>query len=204
MSKSPVTHLQDVCFVTLVVGTVQAEVLTFDDLTPTASINAIPDGYGGLDWNFMPYVNAPIAAPLSGYNNGIVSGDYVAFSVNNTLHVITSSSAFDFNGAYLTGAWRDGLDINIKGYDGVNLLYDTTVVANSDAPAWFLLDYLGVDRLEFSSFGGVDNPAYSGTGTQFAMDNFTYNATIPIPAAVWLFGSGLLGLIGIAKRKKVA
>lgn len=26
---------------------------------------------------------------------------------------------------------------------------------------------------------------------------------VPIPAAVWLFGSGLLGLIGIARRKKV-
>lgn len=26
--------------------------------------------------------------------------------------------------------------------------------------------------------------------------------TIPVPAAVWLFGSGLLGLIGIARRKK--
>jgi hypothetical protein len=25
----------------------------------------------------------------------------------------------------------------------------------------------------------------------------------PIPAAVWLFGSGLLGLAGIARRKKV-
>jgi hypothetical protein len=27
---------------------------------------------------------------------------------------------------------------------------------------------------------------------------------IPIPAAVWLFGSGLLGLIGVARRKKTA
>jgi hypothetical protein len=27
---------------------------------------------------------------------------------------------------------------------------------------------------------------------------------IPIPAAVWLFGSGLLGLIGVARRKKAA
>jgi len=27
---------------------------------------------------------------------------------------------------------------------------------------------------------------------------------VPIPPAVWLFGSGLLGLIGIARRKKVA
>jgi uncharacterized lipoprotein YmbA len=26
-------------------------------------------------------------------------------------------------------------------------------------------------------------------------------AVVPVPAAVWLFGSGLLGLIGIARRK---
>jgi hypothetical protein len=35
--------------------------------------------------------------------------------------------------------------------------------------------------------------------------NFFPTATaqvIPVPAAVWLFGSGLLGLIGIARRKK--
>ena len=28
--------------------------------------------------------------------------------------------------------------------------------------------------------------------------------TAPVPAAVWLFGSGLLGLIGISRRKKAA
>jgi hypothetical protein len=28
--------------------------------------------------------------------------------------------------------------------------------------------------------------------------------TVPVPAAVWLFGSGLLGLVSIARRKKVA
>ena len=27
-------------------------------------------------------------------------------------------------------------------------------------------------------------------------------STVPIPAAAWLFGSGLLGLVGIARRKK--
>ena len=29
-------------------------------------------------------------------------------------------------------------------------------------------------------------------------------SAVPVPAAVWLFGSGLLGLIGVARRKKVA
>jgi hypothetical protein len=30
----------------------------------------------------------------------------------------------------------------------------------------------------------------------------TLASPIPVPAAVWLFGSGLLGLIGVARRKK--
>ncbi|MBT8120578.1 MAG: VPLPA-CTERM sorting domain-containing protein, partial [Gammaproteobacteria bacterium] len=27
-------------------------------------------------------------------------------------------------------------------------------------------------------------------------------AVVPVPAAAWLFGSGLIGLIGVARRKK--
>jgi len=46
-------------------------------------------------------------------------------------------------------------------------------------------------------------------GTAFDQDElsmgFNYSITaIPVPAAAWLFGSGLLGLIGIARRKKSA
>ncbi len=36
-----------------------------------------------------------------------------------------------------------------------------------------------------------------------AVSATTSPASVPIPAAVWLFGSGIVGLIGIAKRKKV-
>ncbi len=36
---------------------------------------------------------------------------------------------------------------------------------------------------------------------QTVTDSFTVSS-VPIPAGAWLFGSGLLGLIGIAKRKK--
>ena len=33
--------------------------------------------------------------------------------------------------------------------------------------------------------------------------NAGYGTTvIPVPAAVWLFGSGLLGLVGVARRKR--
>ena len=38
-------------------------------------------------------------------------------------------------------------------------------------------------------------PAFNGTGNL---------STVPVPAAVWLMGSGLLGLVGVACRRKVA
>lgn len=41
---------------------------------------------------------------------------------------------------------------------------------------------------------------YGTAGGDFAQ----YTNPIPVPAAVWLFGSGLLGLVGIARRKKSA
>jgi hypothetical protein len=52
---------------------------------------------------------------------------------------------------------------------------------------------------------------FQGTYSQLTWTNPQYEhwsgftvgapAAVPIPAAVWLFGSGLLGLIGIARRK---
>ena len=32
---------------------------------------------------------------------------------------------------------------------------------------------------------------------------FIATTAVPLPAAAWLFGSGLIGLVGIARRKKV-
>jgi hypothetical protein len=44
-----------------------------------------------------------------------------------------------------------------------------------------------------------------GTGSQLFVwpvaDGDIFASTIPLPAAVWLFGSGLLGLVGIARKK---
>lgn len=49
--------------------------------------------------------------------------------------------------------------------------------------------------LWFDGFDDSDN-LVSGIWTAFQM------TPVPVPAAVWLFGSGLLGLVGLARRKK--
>jgi hypothetical protein len=45
------------------------------------------------------------------------------------------------------------------------------------------------------------NP-YAGFGTYLVRDKNL--SAVPVPAAVWLFGSGLLGLVGVARRKQSA
>lgn len=40
-------------------------------------------------------------------------------------------------------------------------------------------------------------------GESFSYTQSMYlNQPVPVPAAVWLFGSGLIGLIGVARRKQ--
>ena len=46
--------------------------------------------------------------------------------------------------------------------------------------------------------------AFPGWNAAFDLNPAPQLAAIPIPAAVWLFGSGLIGLVGIARRKKKA
>lgn len=49
---------------------------------------------------------------------------------------------------------------------------------------------------------GVD--CINGECTHVIASDWLFTASpVPVPAAVWLFGSGMLGLIGIARRKKV-
>jgi len=75
----------------------------------------------------------------------------------------------------------------------------------------------GIDVFVVWSADGITSLDVDGDGTPGAAmvdgpfpgfsANFTPGpaySTVPVPAAVWLFGSGLVGLAGIARRRKTA
>ena len=59
-------------------------------------------------------------------------------------------------------------------------------------------------QISTDQFSGV---SWSSLGSQsFIIDNFSYvkASAVPVPPALWLFGTGLLGLIGFSRRSKAA
>jgi hypothetical protein len=49
--------------------------------------------------------------------------------------------------------------------------------------------------------GGISAIRISNETSGIEADHLQYGSIVPIPAALWLFGSGLLGLVGMARRK---
>ncbi|MGB5259033.1 MAG: VPLPA-CTERM sorting domain-containing protein [Gammaproteobacteria bacterium] len=53
---------------------------------------------------------------------------------------------------------------------------------------------------ELAGFLGLEEAAGVDAGMALVV---AHSSPVPIPAAAWLFGSGLIGLVGIARRRKV-
>ena len=62
------------------------------------------------------------------------------------------------------------------------------------------VDYFNINTIEtyFGNGGARTFTSYDGIGHAF----YREVSTVPIPAAFWLFGSALLGLFGITKRRR--
>lgn len=110
---------------------------------------------------------------------------------NNTGNVIPGAiTAADFTIAG-TSLNLPGVPFGLSG--AVQLVNDRFILSGTS------VDSLVTDRFTISS---VSAPRLSDRFSITEIVVYGSTATVPVPAAFWLFASGLLGLIGVSKRKK--
>ncbi|HHJ15971.1 MAG TPA: VPLPA-CTERM sorting domain-containing protein [Gammaproteobacteria bacterium] len=123
-----------------------------------------------------------------------------------------------FNDSGLTGTGAESVLFSAGSGNNLNIVVGSMSFTEADDVDYLLGSSPALSFLD-GAFNGFDFLAYFGEVGQFestifsagAMDdgfnvvNSTWTnysvAPVPVPAALWLFGSGLLGLAGIARRK---
>ena len=99
----------------------------------------------------------------------------------------SASAYYDINNNLLNGVSFGMAMVSLD----TNLYSDTGFKATPPGIADVDLAFFWIDEYDASG-----NMVFSASGTLEGV------STVPVPAAIWLFGSGLIGLIGIARRRK--
>jgi hypothetical protein len=146
-----------------------------------------------------------VFAPTDGNINFIAD----TFNVGTELAMFDDSDVFYNSGTFLT---ITPLPENVAITSGGTAPGDFT--AENEALTKLNLTGSNLFRLGISTDNGitwVGDISTSPAGTDLLNVTFSDGTVlsvdikvVPIPPAVWLFGSGLLGLVGIARRRKTA
>ena len=172
--------------------------------------------YYGLDGNGDGIISASESIPMTpGTDGGIIigrtqgpgdidsawtfrtiPGNHLTTQPVTVMNDLGTSKELDFSGWAIT--WN-GIPVIPLGGDQVNfpdtglaiISCDTSACANGER---FTLDYEAhVPLNDPSGFGGV----------LYGLHLEGTISAVPVPAAVWLFSSGLLGLFAIMRRRRV-
>lgn len=181
------------------VAGVSAATITFDDIAVSSNDGvAISNGYAGLNWdNFWVLDGIDYSPADTGYANGVVSGTNVAYNAFASPASFFSDTSFDLTSAYVTKAWNSGYT-RFVGYVGSVQTYLLDVFSTTTSPTLVDFGWSGVTKVTISDLDGTAHTA---------IDNLVINgavSAVPVPAAVWLFGTGVLGMVGVNRRTKKA
>ncbi|MGO9993424.1 MAG: VPLPA-CTERM sorting domain-containing protein [Steroidobacteraceae bacterium] len=140
---------------------------------------------------------------------------FTSTSLTSNTANTTSKSQANLN-SYLNGLNQDVIQ-NTGGLYALNTATETTAAAYSSAAQkkynFLTLADGGTAGTASDLFGFTGNSSghlqsyilgtvnFSSAGTLTFTGN-TETAPVPLPAAVWLFGSGLMGLVGVSRRRK--
>jgi hypothetical protein len=117
--------------------------------------------------------------------------------------VILSATILGGSGTLISGGLFGvtSIDIRVDSFDASVFDPDTITAGNSV----FTLQLTNPTTAAFlSGINSVNGNTVDAGDLLVAADGNLALQAVPVPAALWLFGAGLLGLTGIAKRRKAA
>ena len=168
----------------------QLQDLDFNQMTTGAQLSVNMDGS----------VTFYYIAAESGYTNSFNYGS------GSSISITEDNDSFDWDGWY-------SFSIDVVAGDILDFSF-TSATASALTPvdnaSNIILHGLGIMSSTTTSdlvLAYNDNYRFTGPGMDADYDDMLVRAefsstAVPVPAAIWLFASGLLGLIGMARRRK--
>ena len=180
-----------------------------------ASINLVRNGSFEADilengtWNTYSYLTNwkggsnrielrnNVAGTASDGSNFVELDTYGNSSMSQKIYTVVGREyvlSFDFTNRPGTTVSTNGLSWNFGAASGYAPVVDDYV--------WhtFTTTVLGTGSTMILEFAAINTSDYLGS----SIDNVSVVAETPIPAAVWLFGTGIASLFGFGKRKKMS
>ena len=174
------------------------------DMTPgcgtlTGCLGVTQGGFNNADFfgqafGFALDPNVPVSADVNLVNGG-------AFTVG------ASSAQAQWGGVYFPLGELNAANEVCNGTNNSGCGFSMTGTINNvgtDGSFDFILrGQHNISPWEDTAGGNASASGFAGWTAQFQVAGHFTPTAVPVPAAVWLFGSGLVGLVGVARRKKV-
>lgn len=122
------------------------------------------------------------------------AGSTVASNFVGPLSIdFTDPSIFNFSLTFSSAGVQETIEL----YDDTDTLLASVLSPNVNG-------FFGLTSDVAIDYVIIRNGIFPDVGNdRFFIDNLSADTVVPVPAAVWLFSSGLVGLLGFARRNKV-
>jgi len=183
----------------LILGVALLPAVGFGDtnvaLGKTVTLSGTSGGVASLvvDGNFMSRGTQWQIGSVWWYGTAAFVDIDLGASYNITSFIVQA----DDNDSYRVSYWHNDNWVSaweVPNYDAYGWGLQTRPNPDNNSERYFLPTVISTDKLRFTATGG--DGSYSVSELQ------AYGAPVPLPGAVWLLGSGLLGLAGWRRFRK--